>query len=178
MESLRRTRFGKHERNILLYSPGPQAHAGAILDPELSTHSDRETYLRAVRKLSRLGLLDSGRRFVRVETAGTRRDGTPVTRAYAHRTLRQTELGALVVKYYRSDMESGRAIRWDRHIEVIQQESRWPTSDLLTLFSEELERRLAELAMEAEGQGPQAREARQVRYLVQPIQDTLLQPGK
>lgn len=179
VESLRRTRFGKHERNILLYSPGPDAHSGAILDPELSTHSDRETYLRAVRKLSRTGLLEAGRRFVRVETTGTRKDGSAVTRSYAHRTLRQTELGALVVKYYRNDMESGRAIRWDRHIDEIRQESRWPTTDLLTLFSEELERRLTELAVEAEGASPQAREARQVRYLVQPIQDALLQtsPG-
>ena len=175
MESLRRMRFGKHERNILLYSPGPDAPSGAILDPDLSTHSDRETYLRAVRKLSKAGLLDAGRRLVRVETAGTRRDGSSVSRAYAHRTLQQTELGALVVEFYRREMESGRAIRWDRHIDSIRAEARWTTGELLPVFSEALGQRLAAVVEESEGTGEPARAARQVRYLVQPIHEALRQ---
>jgi len=175
VESLRRTRLGKHERNILLYSPGPEAPSGAILDPGLSTHSDRETYLRAVRKLARAGLIDAGRRLVRMETSGRRDDGTPVSRAYAHRTLRQTELGALVVAHYRREMESGRPIRWERHLDAICQQARSPTDALLGLFSEALEQELSLLAEEAEGRGPEARDARQLRYLVQPIHEALRQ---
>ena len=175
VENLRRIRLGKHERNILLYSPSPDAPSGAILDPDLSTHSDRETYLRAVRKLSRVGLLEAGRRLVRMETSGKRRDGSLVSRAYAHRTLRQTELGALVARYYRRDMETGRAIRWDRHMDAIRAGVRWESAELLTLFAEALEERLAELTQQAEGSGPDAREARQMRYLVQPIHESLRQ---
>lgn len=177
VDGLKRMRFGKHERNILMYSPGPHAPSGAILDPELATHSDRETYLRAVRKLSRAGLLDAGRRFVRVETSGTRGDGTPVSRAYAHRTLQQSELGAVVVEHYRKEMDSGRAIRWDRHIESIRTQIRWSTEALLTLFAEALEQRLSELAKDAEGNGERAREARQLRYIVQPIHEVLRSLG-
>ncbi len=177
VDGLKRTRFGKHERNILMYSPGPEAPVGAILDPDLNTHSDRETYLRAVRKLSKAGLLTAGRRFVRVETAGTRRDGTSVSRTYAHRTLQQTELGALVVEHYRTEMETGRAIRWGRHIDKIRSEARWSTEELLPPFADALEKRLTELAERAEGKDGEARAARQVRYIVQPIHEALRAAG-
>ena len=120
IDKLPTTRLGMHERNILLYAPGPHAKAGAILDPSLSTHSDRETYLRAIRKLARIGLLEAGRRRVRLSTGGVRLDGTAIARTYVHRTLKQTGLGALVVEHYREEMESGRAIRWERHIGAIR----------------------------------------------------------
>lgn len=175
VERLRGTRFGKHERNILLYSPGPAAQSGAILDPELTTHSDRETYLRAIRKLARLGLLDAGRRLVRVETGGKRKDGSSVSRAYAHRTLRQTELGAIVVDCYRSDMESGRPIRWERRIDDIHLRARSSAAELLALFAESLEARLETLAVDAQGMGAGPKEARELRYLVQPLHDALRQ---
>ncbi len=175
VDRLRGARFGKHERNILLYSPGPTAQSGAILDPELSTHSDRETYLRAIRKLTRLGLLDAGRRLVRVETEGRRKDGSSVSRAYAHRTLRQTELGAIVVDSYRSDMESGRPIRWERHIHDIRARVRSSAADLLASFAESLEGRLEQLTIDAQGAGVGAKEARELRYLVQPLHDALRQ---
>lgn len=172
---LQRMRLGKHERNLLLYSPGPEAPSGAILDPELSTHSDRETYLRAVRKLSRAGLIDAGRRLVRMETSGKRRDGSAVSRAYAHRTIRQTELGALVVQHYRREMETGRAIRWNRHTDMIRARYRWSTEALLSVFADALEERLTWLAEQVDGTGQESRAARQVRYLVQPIYETLRQ---
>lgn len=177
VDGLRRMRLGKHERNILLYAPVPDAPSGAILDPELSSHSDRETYLRAIRKLSRAGLLETSRRLVRVETAGVRRNGSHVSRAYSHRTLRQTELGALVVEHYRREMDLGRPIRWDHHIDSIRDRMRWSTHDLLLAFADALERRLTELAREAEGDEEDARAARQIRYLVQPIHEALRQIG-
>ena len=171
---LRRMRLGKHERNILLYAPRPDAQQGAILDPDLTTHAERETYLRAVRKLSRAGLIVSGRRFVRRETSGVRRDGQSVQRAYAHRTLRLTELGASVVSHYQREMETGRAVRWAKHIDSIQARVRSSTESLVKAFDVSLELRVQELAGQAElGTQEERRQARQVRYLVQPVHDAV-----
>jgi hypothetical protein len=153
-----------------LYAPRPEAQQGAILDPDLTTHAERETYLRAVRKLSRAGLVTSGRLFVRRETSGVRRDGQPVQRAYAHRTLRLTELGALVVLHYQRELETGRAVRWGKHLDTIRSQMRLPTDALLRPFEANLAIRVQELAGQAEeGTQEERRQARQVRYLVQPV---------
>lgn len=150
---LAKTRLGKHERNILRYAPGPNAKSGAILDPELSTHSDRETYLRAIRKLSRVGLVEAGRRLVRVETQGVRKDGSPVSRYYAHRTLKQTRMGAMVVEYYRKEIELGRAIRWCRHIADIRNRLMLPVKELLSAFGGRLDAKLESFAARAHAKG-------------------------
>lgn len=173
VDRLRGVRFGKHERNILQYSPGPTSPSGAILDPDLSTHSDRETYLRAVRKLSRLGLLEVGHRLVRVQTGSRRKDGTAVTRAYMHRTLQQTALGALVVEAYRSEMEAGKAIRWEKQLDGLRQRARSSLNELLVEFGVSLETRVETLALESQAGGVDAKRARETRYLVQPLLDAL-----
>lgn len=175
VQQLMGTRLGKHERNILMYSPSPQAGAGAILDPELSSHADRETYLRAVRKLARVGLIDVDTRLVRISTAGLRKDGTPVVRSYAHRTLQQTELAAIVVAFFRTDLETGRPIRWARHLEAIRSAYRWPIEKLLAHFTTELGRYIAELTLQPLEHGLDARQAREQRYLLQPVYDALSQ---
>ena len=167
------TRLGKHERNILLYSPGPEAQAGAILDPELSTHADRETYLRAVRKLSRVGLIVASKRVVRLQTSGVRKDGTMITRGYAHRTLRQTELGALVTELYREDLEAGRSIRWARHIETIRARYRWSLEQLVMYFAAYIDEALAALAAEP---AKEAAGARRAAVVLRPIADALREP--
>jgi hypothetical protein len=84
-------------------------------------------------------------------------------------------LGAVVVDCYRSDMESGRPIRWDRHLDDIHLRARSSAAELLALFAESLETRLERLAVDSQGTGSGAKEARELRYLVQPLRDALRQ---
>jgi hypothetical protein len=167
------TRLGKHERNLLLYAPSPTAQSGGILDPGLVTHSDRETCLRAIRKLSKLGLLDARQRLVRVVTGGKRKDGTVVSRSYAHRTIRQTLLGAVVVEYYRSEMEKERAIRWDRNIQAIRARLVLSMRELLVAFEKSLDVRLDSLGMEVQADASKEKDAQEARNVIQPLRDAL-----
>jgi len=116
-ENLSRVRLGKHERNILVNAALPDDPRGAVIDPELSTHSERETNLRAVRKLSRAGLLRIGKTRVRVQTSGLRGDGQAITRSYLMRTVWKTPFGVQIVRYYLDDLQNGRSIRWSRFAE-------------------------------------------------------------
>lgn len=144
-QRLDRVRLGRHERNILLHAPGPEAAQGAILDPSLRTHSERETYLRAVRKLTRAGLARSGTQAMRLQTNTRRADGTLVSRAYAHRTLRLTPLGVQVVESYRNELENGKPVRWARRLPQALARVRLPTAQLVPLYASRLEERLAKL---------------------------------
>jgi hypothetical protein len=113
-QNLSRVRLGKHERNILVNAALPDDPRGAVIDPELSTHSERETNLRAVRKLSRAGLLRIGKTRVRVQTSGLRADGQAITRSYLMRTVWKTPFGVQIVRFYLDDLQNGRSIRWSR----------------------------------------------------------------
>ena len=133
-----RVRLGRHERNILLYAPPPESPDGAILDPSLKTHSDRETYLRAVRKLSRAGLLRIGIRRVAMQTTGERGDGTQISRVYSHRTMWITPFGQQVVACYRNELEEGRAVRWALHTEKAMRAARLGPGPLLERLADGL----------------------------------------
>ncbi len=137
--NIARVRLGRHERNILLHAPPADSREGAILDPSLKTHSDRETYLRAVRKLSRAGLVRTGQRRVAMRTSGRRGDGTSVERAYAHRTMWLTPFGAQVVACYRRELEEGRPIRWALHRGRAAAAARAVGADLLARFAAAME---------------------------------------
>jgi hypothetical protein len=137
--SIKRVRLGRHERNILLHAPSADSREGAILDPSLKTHSDRETYLRAVRKLSRAGLVRTGQRRVAMRTLGRRRDGMTVERAYTHRTMWLTPFGAQVVACYRRELEEGRPIRWALHRDRAAAAARAVGADLLERYAVAME---------------------------------------
>ncbi len=175
-QALRGTRLGKHERNILLYAPGPEYSQGAILDPVLKTHAERETYLRAIRKLGRAGLLRVGRRLLKLSTSRVREDGKSVTRSYAHKTMQLTELGKTVREFYKEEMENERPIRWKRHLPDIIDDVYLPEGQLVALYARCLEKRLREFSQYGEDDSSdEAREARKLVYLLSPIVDELLE---
>ncbi len=139
-ESIARVRLGRHERNILLHAPPADSVQGAILDPSLKTHSDRETYLRAVRKLGRAGLIRTGERHVAKRTTGKRLDGSAVDRVYAHRTMWLTPFGAQVIECYRRELEEGRAIRWMLRMDRARSGARRVGTELVERFAAQLAR--------------------------------------
>ncbi len=139
-QNLPAMRLGKHERNILRNAAGPDAVSGAVIDPDMSTHSEREANLRAVRKLTRAGLLRVGRSRVRVQTAGIRRDGAAIKRTYLMRTVWQTPFGAEIAHCYAVEIASGRAIRWARHTQNAVQAVRLRGDTLLSFFRDHLRR--------------------------------------
>lgn len=147
-----RLRLGRHERNILLHAPPATSREGAILDPSLKTHSDRETYLRAVRKLARAGLIRTGQRRVAMRTTGIRLDGTTVDRVYSHRTMWLTPFGSEIIECYRRELEGGRPLRWVLHADRARANARRFGTDLVARFAEDFELELTLASANAVGE--------------------------
>ena len=163
-DGIARVRLGRHERNILLHAPPADSQQGAILDPSLKTHSDRETYLRAVRKLCHAGLVHTGQRRVAMRTAGRRLDGSAVDRVYAHRTMWLTPFGAQVIECYRRELEEGRAIRWALHTDRARIAARRFGTELMKHFAAALE--LAWNERQAEPSDPKDDAAREIDQVI------------
>jgi len=168
-----RVRLGRHERNILLHAPPADSLAGAILDPSLKTHPDRETYLRAVRKLARAGLIRTGHRRVAMRTSGRRLDGTLVDRVYSHRTMWLTPFGAAVIACYRRELEEGRPIRWTTHKERVEGLARKNGSDLLAKLADAFEPVAAPLVLQLETSRDD--QERELECVVRKVRETIHQ---
>lgn len=169
IEGLRGMRLGCHERNLLLHSPEPDAPLGAILDPSLQSHSDRETYLRAVRKLARASLLSIDHLWQQRETQGVRTDGRAISRRYRHQAVRMTSFGMAVRRVLHEPLASGSVIRWNQVVPLLLAELRLPTSLLAKRFSYCVQGRVKDLSLAAKRGGAAGAEARKLVYLLQPI---------
>ena len=103
-------KLGRRERRILLdaarAAEGPRDRPGTpvVIVTDQPERAAREANRRAVRTLVGRGLIETGR-----NTAGPR----------IRRGVRLSPLGGAAVRLLRPDLESGRPIRWERHVAEI-----------------------------------------------------------
>jgi hypothetical protein len=130
-EALAGVRLGKNERSVLLVA-ADSGDRGAILEPAMRAHSDRESFLRAGRSLQRARLLTSqqGHATLPAAAGGTRR-------AWVRRFW-CTPFGAAIVERYRAELESGARIRWDERAADAARAVRLEVPALLAMFRAEV----------------------------------------
>lgn len=148
-------RLGKNERRILLASPlsskcgardevaSPTYPAdGLIAWPSGPGRAAEEAHRRAARKLERLALIELSKsptdptdnrppKWARLQALRSRYWMMGRRRLAA----RLTSLGEALVEAYRTELESGRPIRWEKHRARLVSSVRRPVSELLGLLS-------------------------------------------
>jgi hypothetical protein len=147
------TRLGRREREILFHAPAPDAEQPEVLCRATDTRASKEATMRAARKLSKAGLLYTGRK----EVEGARRDRRRGKWAsfkdgqnYYYRddltdrlrfhvvTIRLTPLGAEIRELYRAELTDGRAIRWDSRVAEAAAAARHDVDALLGALEREM----------------------------------------
>jgi hypothetical protein len=147
-------RLGRHERRILLKAP-PTSKCGwrdnkpeptypadgKAIYPEADGRSAEEAHRRALRKLRRLGLVETsmGHTLWTDEMPPEWVNRNQLRSRYwlwgRPRTMtRLTPLGERMVEAYRTELESGRPIRWQRHGERLVHGVHRPVAELLELL--------------------------------------------
>jgi hypothetical protein len=144
------TRLGHRERDILLRAPTEQAE---VLCAATDTRAGKEAKLRAARKLSRAGLVWTGKE----DAEGSRRDRKRGKWAYFKGgtnyyyrddltdrlrvrvvTARLTPLGAEIRERYLAELTDGRPIRWDGRVADAAAAARHDVDGLLAALEQEM----------------------------------------
>lgn len=140
-------RLGKQERRVLLAAARPDAEEGALITPPMETAAAAEATRRAIRTLSAAWLVNCGYRRVECPTKATTRSqwvtmehkwyhlpGEPIQRAYWHRTVWLSPLGAALVARLRHVLEGTGRIRWAAHRAALTETTARETPALLADF--------------------------------------------
>jgi hypothetical protein len=147
-------RLGKHERRILLIAPpgskcgwrdGPGNPtfpcSGKIIYPDGPSRAAEEANRRALRKLERAGLVELDRDWsdARDEPPAWFRAKKARSRYWfmgrAYRTAKLTPLGELVVDRCRTELETGKPIRWQKHLNGLVEDVQVSQSELFRQFN-------------------------------------------
>jgi len=105
---LRGMRLGARERYLLLRAPAPGVLSGPFeVTADLKTRAEKESMLRAARKLNRAGLTEPW--YMQSDRRNGQRCG--FTSDYVS-AIKLTPLGAEVVKHYRRELTENKPIRW------------------------------------------------------------------
>ncbi len=131
-------RLGKHERRVLLNAPSWEGEAKVIKPPAEGRAAD-EANRRAIRKLSRVGLIWIGWRVTKVATVQTTvcwgsGEEKNVKREYHKRAVWLTPLGEAAVERLRDDIAIGKSIRWTGHIAAMIAAARGRSAEMLVEF--------------------------------------------
>jgi len=155
--SLAGLRLGKHERRILISAP-PSSRVGyragdrakmlepKIIYPDGPSRAAEEANRRALKKLEAAGLVELGRSYTWEQRASDNQQmpqwfKTKQARSrYSmmgrrYRTAQLTPLGELVVERCRDELESGKPIRWAKHIDGLTKGVSQPLGELFRQFS-------------------------------------------
>lgn len=140
-------RLGKQERRVLLAAAHPDVEEGALIAPLAETAAAAEATRRAIRTLSAAWLVNRGYRRVEGPTKATTRSqwvtrehtwyhlpGEPIQRAYWHRTVWLSPLGAALVGRLRPVLEGTGRIRWAAHRAALTEATARETPALLADF--------------------------------------------
>ena len=133
-------RLGKQERRILLGAPGPDQPSRPI-EPADTHRAAEEAHRRALRKLSRAGL-------VRMMPGQGFSD--PSGRRRRRRAVQRTWLGQIIVEQLGDDLKAGKAIRWARHQKALLAKGRRSPQELLAQFRERVEAEWGHWALAAQ----------------------------
>jgi len=137
-------RLGKREREVLLKAAPPSAKDGTKLVADVAARAERESTLRAVRRLFGVGLLAVGRAATsRTRTVTYGYGGKYDTKwNYYTRAVWLSEFGEAIVGRCRAELESGRRIRWgDRVLEALRA-VRPDARALLALYAKDVRRHM------------------------------------
>jgi hypothetical protein len=144
--NLVRVRLGKQERHVLMTSARPvrdcaglTQNGGVQGEVEETSRAFAESLRRAIRKLTRVGLLWSEYRRVSVQVQDCR-EAIPDTRIYYRLACRLSPLGQAVVDQLRADLKFGRRVRWAKHQAGLVAAARRKPLQLLAELRNNLER--------------------------------------
>ncbi len=144
--SLAGVRLGKHERRVLVATPGPEDRP-LVIAPEADTRAADEALRRAIRKLGTAGLVSLHSESVETEAQLHKRIelikvwgnpwGYETTRraTVRKRAVRLTPLGAALVDLARADLEARRPIRWPKYQAAALAATRRSPAELLEVFA-------------------------------------------
>ena len=163
--ALKGARLGKREREVLRQLPrwNTVGDFGWIVERNIRPRASREAYLRALRKLFRIGLAWLGRR--RVEKRSD--DGYVLDQRY-FREAWLSPLGAEVVKRYSVELNGGSRIRWDNRLAEAAACCQHSVEELAARLADRavrergLRRELVQLAVQAGGSGTCVEELRRM----------------
>lgn len=151
-------RLGKHERRVLLSAPdhtsgvpgryGFRDRRDVVIEPEGDSRAASEALRRAIRKLASAGLVRMAYRRIEGKTISKQRQWFvdkgqwytwyPDRRTNVYkRSLQLTPLGSAVVQVTRTDLESGRPIRWARYQDAALEATRRDATALVEEFAPE-----------------------------------------
>ena len=129
-QALHGVRLGRAERRVLLGAATTTESKGALVAPTGLPRAERETALRAARKLYARQLIQISRTPLPLGDAG---------RNYLLRVAWRSPLGDAIVKQFGPELETGRRIRWDARLAAALRDARRGPVLLLGELASQLE---------------------------------------
>lgn len=133
---LESVRLSKHERYLLLSAPGPDEDKRGFL-VATGTRAQKESKLRAMRKLSSVGFVECG------WASWGKWGDCYFHNNYHRRVIRRSPLGQAIVECIGEKLAVGEQIRWQKHIDEIHNKVWVGTRELLSTLENNIKEQLS-----------------------------------